>query len=108
MPSVCGVICDGAQSKRLNAHAKAPKLGSGVASPRRSEGSTLGTLPRRSPRTTPSPDKKQPVPGSPPKRAAGLVAKERSVSKLGAEFPRFVHFAIRALMLDCRRALTRP
>src|SRR5579864_6240284 len=33
---------------------------------------------------------------------------ERSVAKLSAEFAGFVHFAIRTLMLDCRRALTRP
>src|SRR6266516_4188243 len=40
--------------------------------------------------------KKQPVPEWTPKRAAGLVTRERSVSKLSGEVALFVHFAIGA------------
>jgi hypothetical protein len=53
-------------------------------------------------------DKTTARPGVAPKRAGGLVTKERLVSKLSAEFACFVHFAIGALMDDLWCALTRP
>ena len=49
--------------------------------------------------------KKQPVPKWTPKRAAGLVTKERLVSKLSADFACFVHFAIGAFRNNSVAAL---
>src|SRR5215467_10293945 len=52
-----------------------------------------------------SPDKKKPVPERTPKRAVVLVTRERLVSKLSGDTAGFVHFAKRALMLYCWRAI---
>jgi hypothetical protein len=53
-----------------------------------------------------SPDKKQPVPEWMPKRAAGLVTKERLVSFLTGDVLGLVHFATGALMDDSWFALS--
>src|ERR1700678_3062845 len=52
--------------------------------------------------------KKQPVPEWTPKRAAGLVTKERLVAKLSTDVLGLVDLAIRALMDDLWWARTGP